>query len=711
MFGYVKSPVDGEEFGVYDINDFPYEAFEWVQRVESKSKKYFDIIATFDIETTSVPKEEKMFFDYNWGFMYVWQFCIDGVVVMGRTWDEYATFLCELRNHMWQSDSKLVVYVHNLQFEFQFMRNFFDFQDIFARKRRQIIDCRADWVEYRCSYMLSNMSLDMFLKKTKGVTWYKQQDKFDYGKMRFPDTPLDEDEMLYCVCDVMGLWQAINGVFEVNDCNVLTVPRTSTGFVRQDYREKCRNDKEHMNRFYRGRLNQHQYNLLKKTSRGGIAGSNALNSDYVITDCDSFDIKSSYPYQMATKYFPEGRFIFENVDYGTDAFYNYLCSYCCDFIFECHHLRLKTWENIPYISKAKCIYLEKGMYGNGKVYGAEMCVMALTEIDFRIICDHYTFREPKVHQFMMADKGMLSKAFREHLMEMFQKKTDLEDGDPYDYMKYKNRINASFGMMLTDILRPEVIYQPWKEKVWDEKKIKDFDDGLRKYYNSHNSFLSYQDGVWVLAHARADLVCGMDIVGTDIVQVDTDSVKTTGNYRAEFNALNESIIECAESYDVKPYSVKNGKKVYLGIWEHEHSDGGSGDQSTYKAFKTLGAKKYCYIDYKDILHTTVAGLGKKKGAQWLMENGGIDMFRNGTTIDKEHSGRLTAYYNDLPGTITLLCRGHFITVGSNIALLDSEYTLGVTEEWEALIAGEREGELPVDDENCGVGGEDLDEVL
>lgn len=123
--------------------------------------------------------------------------------------------------------------------------------------------------------------------------------------------------------------------------------------------------------------------------------------------------------------------------------------------------------------------------------------------------------------------------------------------------------------MLTDILNPEITYDSTADLPWHEEKVTNIEKGLKRYYFGKNNFLSYQHGVWVTAHARKCLYEGMKIVGNDIVQVDTDSIKTINNYRDKFDALNKKIMEEAETFDVKPYAFKNGHKVYLGVWEHE----------------------------------------------------------------------------------------------------------------------------------------------
>ena len=681
--------IQNRTYHIYGIDDFPYEDFSNCSTVERGKKKYFDVVSTFDIETTTVVENDKDYF----GFMYVWQFCIEETTCIGRTWEEYRTFLQRLKKAIGVNKTyKLVTYVHNLSFEFQFMRNFFKIDKVFARNKRDVVYAVIEGVEYRCSYALSNMSLDKFLKNTKGVTAYKMSGKdFNYRVARYPDTPLTEEELKYCVVDVIGLCQAIKSKLEEDD--LISIPITSTGYVRRDYREACLSDAEYRHTFLDIALTPHTYALCKEATRGGIAGSNACNTYWTIDDVDSFDKKSSYPAQMLTKYFPMSKFApFKSIN-GNDVrnneqFMNAINTKCCLLVWHCKNLRLKHWDTIPYISRAKCRALKGCKSGNGKVYKADEIGMCCTEIDFQIIMKTYDFDECQVYEMWIANRGLLPKPFRKHLSDMFQIKTDLEDGDKYVYAKYKNKINASFGMMLTDILNPSIIYNPNSTEPWKEEEITDVRRALRQFYNNKNSFLAYQWGTWVTAHARKDLVEGIIAVGDDLVLTDTDSVKTIGNHKEAFEKINKRIRANAESYDIKPYAIKNGKKVYLGVWEHENDD----YDTTYKQFKTLGAKKYCYIENgSNELEITVSGL-RKNANGWLEKHGGFNSFTKGVVVPPIESGRTASRYNDEVEPRTITIDGHSVTLGSNIGIKDVSYTFGVTDDWLEMICNGIDGD-------------------
>ena len=59
-----------------------------------------------------------------------------------------------------KNNRRLVVYVHNLSYEFQFMRKHFTWKSVFSIDSRKPIYAVTDFgIEFRCSYILSGYSL------------------------------------------------------------------------------------------------------------------------------------------------------------------------------------------------------------------------------------------------------------------------------------------------------------------------------------------------------------------------------------------------------------------------------------------------------------------------------------------------------------------------------------------------------------------------
>ena len=191
--------------------EFPYDWLADIPLVKRKPgnqrtkqrRKYKDLITAFDIETTRIP-------DIEQSFMYVWQWQFGTeYTVVGRTWEEFLDFQNHLRSVL--GDVFLPVFVHNLSYEFQFLKGIYQFRqdDVFAVKSRKVLKCDMwDCFEFRCSYLHSNMNLDTYTKKM-GVQHAKLSGTFDYDKIRYPWTELSESEIAYCVHDVQGLVEAI----------------------------------------------------------------------------------------------------------------------------------------------------------------------------------------------------------------------------------------------------------------------------------------------------------------------------------------------------------------------------------------------------------------------------------------------------------------------------------------------------------------------
>ena len=158
---------------VYNNLDFPYKDFRFIKSLSSCNKAVCDVVCTFDIETTTIDRRSTG--GKVEGFMYHWQFCINGVVCFGRTWDEFLLFIGGLEKKMLFSPKKhLVVYVHNLSFEFQFLYRFFDWESVFAKDKRQVLKAvTSNGIEFRCSYYLTNKSLARLCEQSERCVFRK----------------------------------------------------------------------------------------------------------------------------------------------------------------------------------------------------------------------------------------------------------------------------------------------------------------------------------------------------------------------------------------------------------------------------------------------------------------------------------------------------------------------------------------------------------
>lgn len=205
----------------------------------NKGIEYYNLPCAFDIETTS-SYSNKLDNASKIAFMYIWQVSIDGEIFIGRTWEEFDELYHALVDHFMTDEMKrLVIYVHNLSFEFQFICKRFNWLKVFSlEKRKPVQAVTIEGIEFRCSYLLSGFSLENLGKQLQKHKVEKCVGGLDYSKVRHSKTPLSEKEIEYCVNDVKVVTSYIRECIE-NDGNITKIPLTKTGYVRNYCRNQC----------------------------------------------------------------------------------------------------------------------------------------------------------------------------------------------------------------------------------------------------------------------------------------------------------------------------------------------------------------------------------------------------------------------------------------------------------------------------------------
>lgn len=622
-----------------------------IQKTKRRKKiKYADIVCAFDIETTNIDK-------YRQAIMYIWQFQIgEQWTVYGRTWHEYTEFIRRLSDCL-PDDCYLVVYVHNLSFEFQFLKSIIQIDDVFAMDDRKILRVRSGAIEYRCSYIHSNMSLDRYLKAMDVPD--KKVIGFDYKKKRYPWTKLTKAELHYCINDVRGLAQAVMVEMQKDGDDLYSIPLTSTGYSRR----LAKSALGPYRKFIHGMLPDLDcFQALRRAFRGGDTHANRYNANIIIDSAkvgqiSSWDISSSYPAVMLTDRFP--RKLIRQDPALFDSEYKHGKACLIHIYMEGVKLHDPRWGS-PYIPKAKCESLVGAELDNGRVISADHLDMYVTELDFEILAAEYDFSY-QILELWTGTKSYLPDKFRELIMKTYVEKTQLKGQDPYLYGKKKNLFNSYYGMTVQNPCKPNYEFADGLMRLKDET----LEDLMDKYQAI--GWLPYQWGVWVTAAARKKLFEGLSIIDPDdFIYSDTDSIKCMGDYAAEFEKLNQQ-------YRHEEFSAldPSGKRHYIGVYEFEEN---------YKRFKTMGAKKYAYEDMAGQLHITVSGVNKKAGAKEL---GSLDRFKEGFIF--RSGGGLAALYNDFPDVTEVRIQGHTLPISSNVALFESTYTLGLTADYRKLI--------------------------
>lgn len=661
----------------YNQDDFPYNRIKKSNPLISSTKRYINHLMTFDIETSTIEKTDGTFE----GFMYHWQVCIDGYVCFGRSWKEFLTFLRKMNRALKNYDEmhKLVCYIHNFSYEFQFLYSWIKLTDVFAiDKRKPLKAISKDFnIEFRCSYLLSNMNLEKFIENTPNAHYYKGSGDLDYKKVFTPKTCLTMSELGYCYNDVMGLYEAI--IYLLKEDTLTTIPLTSTGYVRRECRNNMRKNKKNRKQFLDLKLDDKLYQLCKDAFRGGNTASNRYKTNFINYDVSSYDMSSAYPYAMISGLYPITPFQEETIT-SLDMLDDYNNRYCTLAYYSFENVKLKKGIPFPYIPYSKCIEFIAPSYEgifkgkeycyNGRVLEAEFIKIAMTNYDYQIFINQYEYDEEnvRVEDFFYSHKGFLPKELTDTVIEFFTLKSQLKgiEEKEYEYMKSKNKLNSLYGMIVTDIIRQEILFN----NQWEKGE----NSTLEEYYKKRNNFLTYQWGLFVTAICRTNLQKAIDKIGLDCVYIDTDSVKFAGKHDDVFEQINQEMIDWCTQNDIINYVKVGNRKYFLGLYDKEKG---------YDEFITLGAKKYAFKQNNKI-GITVAGLNKKSGAKELERKGGLSNFKIGTEF--LDSGRKTVYYNE--------DKRHFITVqgcqienASNIALVDSTYTLGMTDVMLSILNG------------------------
>lgn len=672
---------------------------------KGKKTKISNVASVFDIEATSFYKgEEKQC------CMYAWVFGLNGRCIRGRTWAEFADVINRLVEvYELSVEKRLVIYIHNLSYEFQWFKKYFEWENVFSLDtRKPIYAITKNGIEFRCSYLLSGYSL---AKLGENLTKYKVEKKvgdLDYKLIRHSKTPLTEKEWGYILNDGLVVMAHIQE--EIERCGDITkIPLTKTGYVRELCKEKCLkgdNRFEYTKVMRTLRITVDNYHQLKRTYTGGFTHANIHYVDRVIRNVHSFDFSSSYPAVMLSEKYPMSK-PFQVIIKDEEDFRDTLNAYCC--MFDCTFVNIRSkvsFEN--YISVSRCSEAEHFVLNNGRIVEADMIKISLTEQDFFTIAELYEWDYIEVANFNCFYKGYLPKDFILTILELYKDKTELKgvEGKEVEYLVSKGIINSCYGMCVTDPCRDEIIYE---DDLWSVKKA-DVEALIDRYNRNNNRVLYYPWGVWITAYARRNLFTGILEFKDDYIYSDTDSLKVLNieahmDYIEKYNReVTEKIERCLKHYDIPiematPKTIKGVPKP-MGVWDYE---------GMYTRFKTLGAKRYM-TEQNGEVSITIAGVSKSAGIKYLKHTYGnnTNIFNAFTEdlhfpssydcngVEENGSGKLCHTYIDtyMEGEIIDYMGTKWIyNEQSGVHMENTEYTLSLDNEFKSLILGIKGGHL------------------
>lgn len=458
--------------------------------------KYDNNIYTFDIETTSFFKYKNKIYNINeytkfndeevkfGSTMYIWQFSINKDVFYGRTWIDLLYFLKKLNEKI---SVVKIVFVHNLSFEFHFLKSILEFTDVFCRAPHKVMKCYNSTfkLQFRCSYFLSNSSLDK-LAQNYNLSVKKLVGNLDYNKIRHFKTILSNEEMEYCENDCLVVYEFIKFMmYNKNIYEIVNLPLTSTGFVRREFKESIIDLKKYKNEVQKSiNTSGHVYNLMIEAFAGGYTHANFMYTDEILHDVDSYDFTSSYPYVMLTEKYPMSKFHKCNISDLSKLlpFFAYI------LVIKFYNIKSILYNN--FLSFSKCRNIRGGRYDNGRIIEASELEITLTDVDLQYLLKSYKFEKYEILESQYSRYKYLPKDFRKFILKKYNEKTKLKDieGKESQYALSKALVNSLFGMSVTNNIRDEVLYKngnfeivPLKNEDIEEKLLKEYWKGFLSF--------------------------------------------------------------------------------------------------------------------------------------------------------------------------------------------------------------------------------------
>ena len=612
---------------------------------------------TFDIETSSFYEDKNGVIYTNDDYrklkntvkadkkaiMYIWQFAIEDNVIIGRTWNDFLYFCKKLYDYLNLKERYIVVYVHNLSYEFQFICKWFNWVDIFADSERKPIKAMTDsHFIFKCSYRLSGYSLEVLANNLKSHNIKKMVGDLDYNLIRNSKTPISKEELKYCENDVLIVTSYIDE--QINEFgNIEKIPLTQTGKVRRYVRKQCFQNKEYQYFIKELTIEKPEYLMLKNAFMGGFTHCNAMYTNKICKNVTSYDFTSSYPTVLISEKYPmsKGKEVYINTE---TELLNLIKNYCV--LVDLQFTNIKTsfmYEQI--ISYSKCRNVKNPLINNGRIVQADTLTITCTDVDFLNIKDFYKWDNMKIGLCYIYEKNYLPKEFIKTILHLYKSKTELKgvDGKEVEYLHSKELLNSLYGMCVTSIVHDTVSFNGAE---WTTENG-NLDEELKNYNTDKNRFLFYHWGVWCTAYARNNLYTGIKECKDDYIYSDTDSIKifNADKHKIYFEEYNKWIVQklekCLKYHNIpidyiSPKTIKGESKT-LGVWDFD---------GFYTIFKTLGAKRYIF-QKDDKISITVCGLSKKSGKEFIENQEKPFLFFNdGMHVDCEHTGKMTHTYID-----------------------------------------------------------------
>lgn len=658
-----------------------------------KGKTYYDITCGFDCETYTDTKLER-------AYMYIWQFCANGIVIKGRTYDELLELFKRIKAILQpKENNRLLVFIHNMSYEASFFLRWFNCEnskDNFFKEQRAPLKITHDsFIEFRDSMALvGGDSLSGLAKKYTNTQ--KCKGDLDYAKPRNRYTQLTELEEGYCDNDVLILSEFARYVFDSLIPKYKKLPMTQTGILSAECNELLK-------QFYGKNIDIWRANNIKRSPadfdtytiqsnylyRGGYTHACVDVVGEVLTDLLGVDITSSYPYVCTQKVFPR---MFERVGDVPVSRVNEDIQKGLVSIFIARFTCIKSKGLHSIESKHKCLKLSSNtIIDNGRVYFSGEMTVYLTSFDWQNYQHFYEWESVEITRYEVSETRYLYKHIAVPMLQKYKEKAELKRaGKPYGIVK--GFVNSFYGFCVKRLNGEMTVYD---NNGFSTSDAKAYDEQIQ------NSITCCYDGIFISSVARWRLLTlAYDVYnkfGIASVYMDTDSHKFLHPTQELINYLEglNRKIETENRKNIEFFTEYSPEYADLGTWDIEYYPFSMYDPASTKTYlkraKTLGAKRYILeVDRYNketnqreiVLNQTIAGLPK---GEMMKQYGSIDECFERFSDNMVISGcKLYSKYIDEPYEITVTDeQGNTDThleMSCN-ALVPSNFSMTIDEIW------------------------------
>ena len=641
------------------------------------------LVGAFDLETTAITPDqfgqktlESDDIDHEFALMYIWQFGVEDLIVYGRTWDELRECLQDIRAalHL-SSEFKLIVYDQKMKYDFHFFKSELEIsaKDFLAKDLHDVVKCTVqDCFEFRDSKIYTERDLDTMgeeigIPKIKG---------YDYSLCRHALTPLSDFELSYCCRDVEILLRYFAKERAKYNGSVKHIPLTGT-----------RIPKERIYHYYRemGSIRSTRASQLRDTPEdlimlgklqkalfGAFNYSDIVYDNKIKENVTHADMSTMYGSLMLLERFPLRKFKplplpEDHEELLTAPVYKGMAmlmtirvrgiknKYPNMYVFPVS----KEWD---YHARSCKVYKDKLM-------SCDKVIMTITDIDYKLLRQFYEYKSIDVLELYgsayaplpnyivktIVDFYMDKKEASEFVKKIEQER-ELTPAEQSAYDRIKTMVARIYGIFVQKPLLPRYTIKPGGIV----EVVKDNDGNVQYDFVKHEyDPVLYQWGVWVTAHGRASILKsvaaialeqrgGRAVNNNNVLYCDTDGLYALGDINhiiAQHNAEVQQKLRYFCDMN-RLYGYKFEDLQGIGEFKVKH----------FKAFKSIGLKKYAYITERGDFVTKISGLS--------LDNTFFDKFP--TAEEKlealqpemqigadEARNRVAAYYND-PITATVI---------------------------------------------------------